>query len=47
VVTLAITFTLLMVGHRLERWLHRTLGGKDDPASKSPASIAPVDTPPS
>ena len=47
VVALAITFTLLMVGHRLERWLHRTLGGKDDPASKSPASIAPVDTPPS
>ena len=46
VVALAITFTLLMVGHRLERWLHRTLGGRDDPAPKSPASIAPVDTPP-
>ena len=46
VVALAITFTLLIVGHRLEHWLHRTLGGKDDPASKSPASIAPVDTPP-
>jgi len=46
VVALAITFGLLIVGHRLERWLHRVLGGKDDPAPKSPASIAPVDTPP-
>jgi putative Mg2+ transporter-C (MgtC) family protein len=46
VVALAITLGLLTVGHRLERWLHRVLGGKDDPASKSPASIAPVDTPP-
>src|SRR6266480_957974 len=40
VVALAITFGLLIVGHRLERWLHRVLGGKDDPAPKSPASIA-------
>ena len=47
VVALAITFGLLIVGHRLERWLHRVLGGKDDPAPKSPASIAPVDAPPS
>ena len=47
VVALAITFGLLTVGHRLERWLHRVLGGKDDPAPKSPASIAPVDAPPS
>ena len=46
VVALAITFGLLTVGHRLERWLHRVLGGRDDPAPKSPASIAPVDTPP-
>ena len=46
VVALAITFGLLIVGHRLERWLHRVLGGKDDPAPKSPASIAPVDAPP-
>jgi putative Mg2+ transporter-C (MgtC) family protein len=45
-VALAITLGLLTVGHRLERWLHRVLGGKDDPAPKSPASIAPVDTPP-
>ncbi len=47
VVALAITFGLLTVGHRLERWLHRVLGGRDDPAPKSPASIAPLDTPPS
>ena len=46
VVALAITFGLLIVGHRLERWLHRVLGGRDDPAPKSPASIAPVDAPP-
>jgi putative Mg2+ transporter-C (MgtC) family protein len=46
VVALAITFGLLTVGHRLERWLHRVLGGRDDSAPKSPASIAPVDTPP-
>ena len=46
VVALAITFGLLTVGHRLERWLHRVLGGRDDPAPKSPASISPVDTPP-
>jgi putative Mg2+ transporter-C (MgtC) family protein len=46
VVALAITLGLLTVGHRLERWLHRVLGGKDDPAPKSPAAIAPVDTPP-
>jgi putative Mg2+ transporter-C (MgtC) family protein len=32
VVALAITFTLLIAGGRIERWLHRTLGGKDDPA---------------
>ena len=47
VVALAITFGLLIVGHRLERWLHRVLGGRDDPAPKSPGSIAPADTPPS
>ena len=46
VVALAITFGLLTVGHRLERWLPRMLGGRDDPPPKSPASIAPADTPP-
>jgi putative Mg2+ transporter-C (MgtC) family protein len=46
-VALAIAFMLLMVGHRLERWLHRTLGGRDDPEQKSPTSASPADTPPS
>ena len=45
-IALAIAFTLLIAGRHVERWLHRTLGGRDDPAPKSPASIAPVDTPP-
>ena len=35
VVALAITFTLLIVGRRIERWLHRMFGGKDDPAQES------------
>jgi putative Mg2+ transporter-C (MgtC) family protein len=47
VVALVIAFTLLIVGRRLEHWLHRTLGGRDDPAQKSPASVLPADTPPS
>jgi putative Mg2+ transporter-C (MgtC) family protein len=45
-VALAITFTLLFVGHRLERWLHRALGGRGDPEQKSPSSVSPADTPP-
>ena len=40
-VGLAIAFILLVIGHRLERWLHRALGGKDAPTRNSP-----VDTPP-
>ena len=47
VVALVIAFTLLIVGRRLEHWLHRTVGGTDDPAQKSPASVLPADTPPS
>jgi putative Mg2+ transporter-C (MgtC) family protein len=46
-IALAIAFTLLIAGRRVERWVHRTLGRSDDPAEKSPASAAPVDTPPS
>src|SRR5258706_5804395 len=30
VVALAITFTILIAGSRIERWLHRTLGGKEE-----------------
>ena len=45
-VTLVIALALLTVGRRLERWLHRTLGGKDEPSQKSHASGSPPDTPP-
>jgi putative Mg2+ transporter-C (MgtC) family protein len=47
VVALAITFTLLIIGRRIERWLHRVLGGKDDPAQESAGSALPGNTPPS
>lgn len=46
-VALAIAFMLLTLGRRLERWLHRTLGGRDEPESKSPAQVSPADRPPS
>ncbi|GAC1334954.1 MAG: MgtC/SapB family protein [Bradyrhizobium sp.] len=42
-VALAITFTLLLVGRRLERWLHRALGGRTDPESSAP--VSPGDPP--
>jgi putative Mg2+ transporter-C (MgtC) family protein len=42
-VALAMAFALLFVGHRLEHWLHRTLGGKDDAAENS--AVSPTDTP--
>jgi putative Mg2+ transporter-C (MgtC) family protein len=44
---LVIAFTLLIIGRRVERWVHRALGGSDDPTEKPPASASPVDTPPS
>jgi putative Mg2+ transporter-C (MgtC) family protein len=47
VVALVIAFVLLMVGRRLERWLHRLLGSKDDTAQKPGDSILPADAPPS
>jgi putative Mg2+ transporter-C (MgtC) family protein len=46
-IALAIAFALLVVGRRLERWLHRTLGGKDQPGQNSPATVSPQNTPPS
>jgi putative Mg2+ transporter-C (MgtC) family protein len=46
-VALAIAFTLLIVGRGLERWLHRTLVGTENPEQNSPAPVSPVDTPPS
>jgi putative Mg2+ transporter-C (MgtC) family protein len=45
-VALLIAFALLTVGHRLERWLHRTLGGKGDPAQESDGAAPPAATPP-
>jgi putative Mg2+ transporter-C (MgtC) family protein len=45
VVALAIAFALLIVGRRLERWLHRLLGGRDEPAPKSPAPGSTPDMP--
>lgn len=43
-VALAITCVLLIAGHRLERWLHRTLGGRNGPERS--ASLPPADAPP-
>ena len=45
IVGLAITSLLFVVGHPLERWLHRLLGGKDEPTRNPPAD-APPDPPP-
>jgi putative Mg2+ transporter-C (MgtC) family protein len=42
---LAIAFILLTVGRRLERWLHRLLGGRDEPERQSPASVSRPDAP--
>ncbi len=47
VVALAIAFVLLIAGRRLERWLHRLIGGKDDTAQRPGDSILPADAPPS
>ena len=42
---LAIVSLLLLPGRVLERWLHRVLGGKDEPTQKS-SPDAPQDAPP-
>jgi putative Mg2+ transporter-C (MgtC) family protein len=39
-IALAIAFTLLTVGHWIERRLHDALGGKDEHPPKSPASAS-------
>jgi putative Mg2+ transporter-C (MgtC) family protein len=44
-VGLAITFAVLITGGRLERWLHRALGGNDDSAEKAASTVSPTDTP--
>jgi putative Mg2+ transporter-C (MgtC) family protein len=46
-IALVIAFTLLIVGRRLEHWLHRSFGGKDEPEPESAASASPTDKPPS
>jgi putative Mg2+ transporter-C (MgtC) family protein len=45
-VALGITFVVLIVGGKTERWLHRALGGKGDPA-EAPAKPASPNKPPS
>lgn len=45
IVTLAITFAILIVGARVERWLHKKLGGKDEPAEE-PAPASSSEPPP-
>jgi len=40
---LAIAFILLTVGRRLERQLHRLLGGRDRPDGTSPAAVSPAE----
>jgi putative Mg2+ transporter-C (MgtC) family protein len=45
-VALVITFALLIAGRRLERWLHRMFGGKEDPAQPSDTATPPAAPPP-
>ena len=45
-VALAFAFALLIVGGRIERWLHRVLGGKENPPEKPAVPISPADSPP-
>jgi putative Mg2+ transporter-C (MgtC) family protein len=44
-VALPITFTVLILGGKTERWLHRALDGKEDPAEDSAKPVLPADTP--
>jgi len=41
IVGLAITSLLLLAGHRLEHWLHRMLGGKEQPTRNPPVDASP------
>jgi putative Mg2+ transporter-C (MgtC) family protein len=40
-VALGLTFTVLIVGGKTERWLHRALGGKEYPAEDPTKSVSP------
>jgi putative Mg2+ transporter-C (MgtC) family protein len=46
IIALGITFTVLVAGGRVERWLHRALGGKETSEPKSANPVSPADTPP-
>src|SRR5258708_13033071 len=46
-IALAIAFTLLIAGRRVEHWLHRTLRRSNHPAHKPAATASPPDAPPS
>ena len=45
-VALVITFTLLIVGRKVERWMHRMFGGKEEPAQNGDAAAPPAAPPP-
>ncbi len=38
IIALLMTFAVLTIGGRVERWLHKRLGGRDEPASEPPAT---------
>jgi putative Mg2+ transporter-C (MgtC) family protein len=38
-VALVMTFAVLTVGNRVERWLHKKLGGKEETAPEPPAGL--------
>ncbi len=43
IIALVIAFAVLTIGGRLERWLHKKLGGKDDAEQPSPSAVTPDD----
>jgi putative Mg2+ transporter-C (MgtC) family protein len=40
ILALGITFAVLLAGGRIERWLHRSLAGKDDPGETSGGRVS-------
>jgi putative Mg2+ transporter-C (MgtC) family protein len=46
IVAFGITFIVLIAGGRVERWLHRALGGKETPEQKSAGPVSSADAPP-
>jgi putative Mg2+ transporter-C (MgtC) family protein len=41
IIALVITFAVLTVGGRIERWLHKRLGGTDETGQEPPAASFP------